>query len=63
MELWQTFVKMVHALVPWFDGTVAIILIIFIKAMVLLIPLMLVAAYFTYAERKVIGYIQLRIGP
>ncbi len=63
MELWQTFVKMVHALVPWLDGTVAIILIIFIKAMALLIPLMLVVAYFTYAERKVIGYMQLRIGP
>ncbi|NYT52449.1 MAG: NADH-quinone oxidoreductase subunit NuoH [Candidatus Vesicomyosocius endoextente] len=63
MEVWQTFVKMVHTLVPWFDGTVAIILIIFIKAMALLIPLMLVVAYFTYAERKVIGYMQLRIGP
>ncbi|BAF61366.1 NADH-quinone oxidoreductase subunit NuoH [Candidatus Vesicomyidisocius calyptogenae] len=63
MELWQTFVKMVHALVPWLDGTVAIILIIFIKAIALLIPLMLVVAYFTYAERKVIGYMQLRIGP
>ncbi len=63
MELWQIFVKMVHVLVPWLDGTVATILIIFIKAIALLVPLMLVVAYFTYAERKVIGYMQLRIGP
>ena len=33
------------------------------KVMVVLVPLMLTVAYFTYAERKLIGFIQNRIGP
>ena len=36
---------------------------IIIKALVIIIPLTLAVAYTTYAERKVIGYIQTRIGP
>ncbi|SMM98936.1 NADH-ubiquinone oxidoreductase chain H [uncultured Candidatus Thioglobus sp.] len=63
MELWQSFVEGVYQVIPWFDGSVAAILIILIKAIALVMPLMLVVAYFTYAERKVIGYMQLRIGP
>ena len=34
-----------------------------IKILVIVIPLLLCVAYVTYAERKVIGYIQVRIGP
>jgi NADH-quinone oxidoreductase subunit H len=34
-----------------------------IKAMTVLVPLILTVAYFTYAERKVIGFIQHRLGP
>lgn len=34
-----------------------------IKIMCVTIPLLLAVAYYTYAERKIIGYIQLRIGP
>ncbi len=34
-----------------------------IKIVVILAPLMLLVAYFTYAERKIIGYMQIRIGP
>ncbi|MBL4761223.1 MAG: NADH-quinone oxidoreductase subunit H, partial [Gammaproteobacteria bacterium] len=63
MALWQSFVELVYELIPWFDGSMAAILIILIKAIALVMPLMLVVAYFTYAERKVIGYMQLRIGP
>lgn len=33
------------------------------KIMLIVVPLMLSVAYLTYAERKVIGYIQTRIGP
>lgn len=34
-----------------------------IKVMVVLVPVLGTVAYFTYAERKVIGFIQARIGP
>ncbi|MCU7938224.1 MAG: NADH-quinone oxidoreductase subunit NuoH [gamma proteobacterium symbiont of Bathyaustriella thionipta] len=36
---------------------------ILVKIVVILVPLLLTVAYFTYAERKVIGYMQVRIGP
>lgn len=42
---------------------ISILLWIIIKIVVIVIPLLLVVAYLTYAERKVIGYIQVRIGP
>ena len=34
-----------------------------IKILVLVVPLMLGVAYLTYAERKIIGWMQVRIGP
>ena len=34
-----------------------------VKIMAIMLPLLLCVAYMTYAERKVIGYIQSRIGP
>ena len=33
------------------------------KILLIVVPLMLAVAYLTYAERKIIGYIQVRIGP
>lgn len=36
---------------------------ILLKIIVILVPLLLTVAYFTYIERKVIGYMQARIGP
>ncbi len=36
---------------------------ILIKIVAILAPLMLCVAYYTYAERKIIGYMQIRIGP
>ena len=36
---------------------------ILIKIVIIVAPLMLAVAYLTYAERKIIGYMQLRIGP
>ena len=37
--------------------------IILAKILIIVVPLMLCVAYLTYAERKVIGYMQFRIGP
>jgi len=34
-----------------------------VKALIILLPLFIVVAYYTYAERKVIGYMQIRRGP
>lgn len=42
---------------------ISILLWIIIKILVIVVPLLLAVAYLTYAERKVIGYIQVRIGP
>jgi NADH-quinone oxidoreductase subunit H len=39
------------------------ITVIMIKITLILVPLMLVVAYTTFAERKIIGYMQVRIGP
>jgi NADH-quinone oxidoreductase subunit H len=38
-------------------------LFILVKIVVIVLPLMLTVAYLTFAERKIIGYIQVRIGP
>ena len=36
---------------------------IVIKIVVIMMPLMVLVAYYTYAERKIIGYMQVRMGP
>lgn len=43
--------------------TISLLLWILIKIIVIVLPLLLSVAYLTFAERKVIGYIQVRIGP
>lgn len=45
-----------------FDAIIALVWIV-IKIVVILVPLLVAVAYLTYAERKVIGYMQARIGP
>jgi len=45
-----------------FDAIIALVWIV-IKIVVILVPLLVAVAYLTYAERKVIGYMQTRIGP
>ncbi len=51
----------VLALIDWI--TAQTVLFTVIKIVVIIVPLMLAVAYLTYAERKIIGYIQVRIGP
>lgn len=53
---------MQETLIQLWDGT-PLILQIMAKITLIVVPLMLAVAYTTLAERKVIGYIQVRIGP
>jgi len=46
----------------WPEGLQTLIVIL-VKIVVIVVPLMLGVAYLTYAERKIIGYMQVRIGP
>ena len=57
--MWQGFVDLIHYWIPWFNGGLADVLIIFIKGVALILPLIIMMVYMTYAERKVIGYMQL----
>jgi len=47
----------------WFPGWSQIGLINLGKIILIVMPLMLAVAYLTYAERKIIGYMQVRLGP
>ena len=42
---------------------ISILVWIILKILAIVVPLLICVAYLTYAERKVIGYIQVRIGP
>jgi len=43
--------------------TIGLIVSIVLKIVIILVPLILTVAYLTYFERKVIGFMQLRVGP
>ena len=47
----------------WFPVDAQTVIVIVAKIVLILVPLMLAVAYTTYAERKVIGAMQVRIGP
>jgi NADH-quinone oxidoreductase subunit H len=47
----------------WFPVDIQTLLLILGKIILILAPLMICVAYITYAERKIIGYMQIRIGP
>ena len=39
------------------------VILIILEILLIVVPLLMAVAYLTYAERKIIGYIQIRIGP
>ncbi|MEX2163530.1 MAG: NADH-quinone oxidoreductase subunit NuoH [Sulfuricaulis sp.] len=47
----------------WFPDWSQVALLTLGKIVLILVPLLLSVAYLTYAERKIIGYMQIRIGP
>ena len=51
------------SLTPWMPEPLQITLWVLAKIVLIMVPLMLCVAYFTFAERKVIGYMQTRVGP
>ena len=51
------------ALWAWLPEAVQTVTLIVAKILAIVIPLSLSVAYITFAERKVIGYVQVRIGP
>jgi len=44
-------------------GTIENLIIIVLKILLIVVPLLVMVAYFTYAERKIIGWAQGRMGP
>jgi NADH-quinone oxidoreductase subunit H len=57
---------MIEFLTPYLDFLPAELIYLIatlIKVVVILVPLFVIVAYYTFAERKIIGYMQVRIGP
>ncbi len=54
---------LVFYLTAWLPEPLQIFVWVMFKIVAILVPLMLCVAYFTFAERKLIGYMQLRVGP
>ena len=55
--------ELIRSYLTWLPEPVATVVLILIKIVVILVPIMLSVAYMTFAERKVIGYMQDRLGP
>jgi NADH-quinone oxidoreductase subunit H len=55
--------ELVLRVLDWFPGWFQIGVVNVGKIILILVPLLLAVAYLTYAERKIIGYMQVRIGP
>lgn len=56
-------IAILESQLTWLPGSAVSVVIILVKIVAILVPLMLTVAYLTFAERKLIGYMQVRIGP
>ncbi len=59
----QGFIQLLEPFLSLFPEWLQTLLVALIQIVVVLLPLVLAVAYLTYAERKVIGFMQGRIGP
>ena len=50
-------------ILAWLPESVIALIWIVVKIIAIVLPLILTVAYYTYAERKIIGYMQVRMGP
>ena len=55
--------EVILSMLEIFPDWLQVLLIALIKVIVIVAPLMLAVAYLTFAERKLIGYMQIRVGP
>ena len=56
-------IELAYTVTAWMPGWMQAIAIILMKISLLMMPLLLGVAYLTFAERKIIGYMQVRVGP
>ncbi|MEN8176254.1 MAG: NADH-quinone oxidoreductase subunit NuoH, partial [Pseudomonadota bacterium] len=56
-------VELISNLLSWAPEWLQTLVVIVLKIVAIVLPLMIVVAYYTYAERKVIGHMQVRMGP
>ncbi len=54
---------LLQPLIGWLPHWLQYVLVTILLTVIILVPLIISVAYLTYAERKVIGYMQVRIGP
>ena len=52
-----------HAMLAWLPEPALSVSLILVKVVMIVVPLLLCVAYLPYAERKIIGYMQVRLGP
>ena len=59
----MNIVALIESQLSWLPHPAVVTAIIVLKILIIVVPLMAAVAYLTLAERKIIGYIQVRIGP
>ncbi len=56
-------IEFLAPVIGWLPDWIQTVIVIWLKIVIILVPLMLGVAYLTFAERKIIGYMQVRLGP